>query len=121
MPTTRTSSETFVSRPGAAAAGRCAPMMGTRWTVWSSSTPPATTGAGHHGDGLAVLLSDLAPGEVQEHVVERGAMGPDGAHRDPRRGHDRTDGRLFVGDKRGEADLGALHLVTSSDKGDQGG
>jgi hypothetical protein len=59
-----------------------------------------------------VLFADLPAGEVQEHVVEGGAMCSDGAHRHAGGGHDRADGRFLVGHERGEAALGALDPVT---------
>ena len=63
------------------------------------------------GTALAVLLADLAPGEVQEHVVERWAVGPDGAHRHTGGRHDGADGGLLVGHEGGEPVLGALDRV----------
>jgi len=52
-----------------------------------------------------VLLPDLASGEVQEHVVEGGAVGPDGPHGHACGSNDGAYGRFLVDHEGGEATL----------------
>src|ERR1035438_8490406 len=99
MPTTRISSDTRVSGTPLRVDGLVAAAMVIMPT---SSAPPSGASASEHGDDLAVLLSDLAPGEVQEHVVEGRAMGPHGAHRHTGGRNDGADGSFFVGDEGGQ-------------------
>ncbi len=61
-----------------------------------SSAPAGAVRPGEHGYRLAVLLPDLPAGEVEKHVVESRAMGPDGAYRHAGGRHDGPNSGFFI-------------------------